>query len=239
MIRNFMKYAHKEMHGHDSDWKRLPIAQHHRLPTRLLDWTNSPFVALHFTVCKPRHFEDAGAVWAVNFVELSTCQQVPEELLEILKNKKVKVFTGDELVSAGIRFLGDLDRFSGTRAFMLFFEPPSIDERIANQYALHSVMSSAEEDPQSWLLRLGRKVCRRIVFPQELKPEIRDRLDMMNVTERTLFPGLDGLTDWLQRYYGPTFWDENEWNSLRQRMGEPDERTGEGPGGSRSAAGAI
>ena len=49
----------------------------------------------------------------------------------------------------------------------------------------------------------GTNSMAKVVIPAELKWEIRDKLDQSNITERVLFPGLDGLCAWLSRQYYP------------------------------------
>jgi hypothetical protein len=50
-------------------------------------------------------------------------------------------------------------------------------------------------------VRTPPRLCRRVLVPAELKWEVRDKLDQANINERTLLPGLDGLSRWLERYY--------------------------------------
>ena len=52
-------------------------------------------------------------------------------------------------------------------------------------------------------MRSHPQLYRKVVVPAELKWEVRDKLDQANINERTLFPGLDGLSRWLVRYYFP------------------------------------
>lgn len=77
-----------------------------------------------------------------------------------------------------------------------------MDERIINQYALHSVISSPTVVFDD-LLNKNHGCYKKIVIPHDLKWEIRDKLDQANVTERVLFSGLDGLSKWLHKHYSP------------------------------------
>jgi hypothetical protein len=41
-----------------------------------------------------------------------------------------------------------------------------------------------------------------VPIPSALKQEIRDRLLVMNISERTMYPGLEGTAKWHRAYYG-------------------------------------
>jgi len=90
---------------------------------------------------------------------------------------------------------------------VLFFEPPSLDERIVNQAAVLSAMSNAKVQMEDWL-EAHPDLWRAWRIPCQVKAEVRERLDQANVNERVLMPDLDGLASWLRRYYSPGFTDE-------------------------------
>jgi hypothetical protein len=197
MLRNFRKYAHLEARNADSIWDWLALGQHRGLPTRLVDWTYSPLVALHFATENPADFDVDGVVWCVNFVEAN--KRLPSRLRRILEAEGSDTFTVEML--AGFETLREFDALSRD-PFVIFLEPPAVDQRILNQLALFSVMSSPETELGAWLSRRP-DLYRRVIVPAALKWEIRDKLDQANVNERVLFPGLDGLGRWLARYYTP------------------------------------
>jgi len=197
LIRNFKKYAHRDVVQRDSFWHWLSVAQHHGLPTRLLDWTFSPLVALHFMTAFIDTFDSDGVVWCVSYRKAH--EHLPEMLRERLTCEGADVFTVQML--NGLESMEAFDQLSDT-PFALFFEPPSIDDRIVNQYALFSVLSDPTICMDDWLAN-HPDYCRRVLVPAELKWEIRDKLDQANVNERVLFPGLDGLSQWLRRMYVP------------------------------------
>jgi hypothetical protein len=198
LVRNFRKYAHAQAAAAvDTIWHWLALGQHHGLPTRLVDWTYSPFVALHFATDHPRHYAEDGVVWCVNFVEAN--RLLPDRLKAILQEEHSDTFT--------VEMLGEFPSLRafdalGRDPFVIFLEPPSLDTRILNQFALFSLMPTPSARLDHWL-EAHPKLFRKVVVPAELKWEVRDKLDQSNINDRTLFPGLDGLSRWLARYYMP------------------------------------
>jgi hypothetical protein len=196
LVRNFRKYAHKDVVEYDSIWNWLSLAKHHGLPTRLVDWTFSPYVAMHFLTSSMNRYNEDGAIWVVDYVEVH--KHLPGRLRELLSEEGSDVFT-IEMLNSAIKDLNEFDSISD-EVFLLFYEPPSIDQRIINQYALFSLLSSPDIYVDEWLKK-HPEIARKFIIPADLKWEIRDKLDQANITERVLFPGLDGLSIWLKRLY--------------------------------------
>ncbi|MCF7858795.1 MAG: FRG domain-containing protein [Candidatus Cloacimonetes bacterium] len=198
LLRNFSKYAHQNVVERDSIWHWLSVAQHHGLPTRLMDWTYSPYIAMHFATENIEKYDLDGVIWAVDYIEVN--RFVPERLKIELEKEGANVFTSKML----IKHLNSLSDFSkvSDEDFVLFIEPPSIDDRFINQFAFFSISSNPQLAMDEWLKK-HPEIWMRIIIPKEMKWEIRDKLDQANITERVLFPGLDGLSQWLKRQYKP------------------------------------
>jgi hypothetical protein len=198
MLRNFRKYAQMQTVPQDSVWNWLAVAQHHGLPTRLLDWTYSPYVALHFATERIDQYDVDGVIWCVDYSV--TNQWLPQRLKQVLVEEGSDVFTAEMLTGAAPT-LSEFDALAN-EPFVAFLEPPSLDNRIINQFALFSLLSSPDARLDRWLAERPHAF-RKLVIPAGLKWEIRDKLDQANITERVLYPGLDGLSRWLTRYYTP------------------------------------
>jgi hypothetical protein len=214
LLRNFRKYAQSMAGELGSFWRLLTVAQHYGLPTRLMDWTYSPYVALHFVTENHRQFHVDGVIWVVDFHMVHT--HLPKELHSLLESEGAQAFTVELLTSLKletecatpdsssfhefVETLTEFDRLGAAEDFLLFFEPPSIDDRIINQFALFSVMPNPRSRIDNWL-KSHPEFFRRIIIPAELKWECRDKLDQCNITERVMLPGLGGLCTWLKRHY--------------------------------------
>jgi hypothetical protein len=83
---------------------------------------------------------------------------------------------------------------------MIIIEPPSINARIVNQYSFFSLVPMAMDDIEEFLDRRTENTV-KYVIAKELRWRVRDMLDQLNMSERIVYPGLDGLSRWIARHY--------------------------------------
>jgi len=201
LIRSFRKFAKDGLFDKQSEWYILAVAQHNGLPTRCLDWTWSPMVALHFACGKVEHKEEDGVVWCLDATIL---REINEKIIKPNKSIKGVSWVYDTKLLednfAKLKNITEQDKDD----FLILWEPPSIDTRIANQGGLLSISNQINKSQDQILIKYIKDypdLVHRIIIKSEIKGRIRDMLDMNNISERTLFPGLPGLCDWLKRYY--------------------------------------
>jgi hypothetical protein len=81
-------------------------------------------------------------------------------------------------------------------------EPPSLDGRIIAQAACFTLCSDKSQPFDAFLEAHGLGgTLTKFVVPGGQVARFRDQLDLASVDERRLFPGLDGVADYLRRYY--------------------------------------
>lgn len=200
ILRNFSKYAVKmEPLLSESIWRQLIIGQHYGLPTRLLDWTYSPLIGLHFATSGEflKDMEEHNSVlWQIDILEMN--RLLPERYRKKLADENAYLFTLDmlnQLVSDLKTYDADMQDNS-----MILLEPPSLDQRIINQYSYFTIVPQRIDSLEMFLDDKTFNT-KKYVIDKKIKWKIRDMLDQLNINERIIFPGLDGLSEWIKRHY--------------------------------------
>lgn len=197
ILRNFIRYSRPHMEqGQISTLELLIAAQHHGLPTRLLDWTYSPLVAAHFATVEPNRSTDR-VVWKLDWVRVH--EHFGLQPLAFLESDFKNL-----LHKRGLESIWDLFQLDDTfdKPLVCMLEPPSLNPRIISQSATFTI-SSTKTQPLEALLRANdlTSTLTRFIIPVSRVNRVRDQLDLCSVDERRLFPDLDGVSAEMRRYY--------------------------------------
>lgn len=200
LLENFIKYVSIEDPTiNESIWKAMIVGQHHGLPTRLLDWTHSSLVALHFaeTESDLSNLDKHDCViWRIDAREIN--QKLPPKYKSVLEQKRTFIFSlklFSECANSITEYDQDMENHS-----LVMLEPPSIDQRIVNQYSFFTLLPSGITDFVQYLNDNTERTIKYII-DRTLRWDLRDILDQLNMNERTVYPGKDGIAKWLARHY--------------------------------------
>lgn len=153
----------REMPAPDDDWAWYALMQHHRAPTRLLDWTTSPFVAAYFACVE--EWEGDGVVWLVHARTL----RVESEKEAV---KKVGTYWPNR----------PSERMVAQQGFFVYPGVVGDDlEPVIDEF-LRPVHGAVDGE-----------VYGKLVIPTAVKPALLKQLRLMNISAASLFPGVDGL----------------------------------------------
>ncbi len=187
IVRIFKRKAHLFLDHVPDDkdaFQWLALMQHHGAPTRLLDFTWSPFVAAFFAL--ERATKDA-AIWAV--------------FVPAMWREKHEVKFPDKRVplnQLGMRNPGNYERyFLGNKTpFVTSGDPLVMNKRLIAQsgtFVVPGVLDQPVEEILTTYPEPSSPVAKFVLRTSALRTEAMLALYTMNLTNSTLFPDLDGL----------------------------------------------
>ena len=168
-----------------NDFEWLFLMQHHSMPTRLLDWTESPLVALYFAVTENETEE--GALWVLLPTVLNEKSNYrPDYPLEIpsFEDEDLKNYLPETVASE-----------HRSRLFPSAAIAPRNSQRMQSQQGVFTI-SHREATPIEDVGAVGspRDHVWRYLIPPGSKDTLRSELKILGITRFQLFPELDSLS---------------------------------------------
>ena len=183
ILRIFKRKAHlllTHLPDEDDSFQWLGLMQHHGAPTRLLDFTWSPYVAAFFAL---ERATDEAAVWAVSTSRLNNrrpsratranSQAKPEEMAPWVRGGYETYF------------------LPNTNRIVVGGEPHRMNERLVAQSGTFLMPGVLDEPIDSLAPRDA--IAKFVLDARVIRRSAMAELYRMNISNATLFPGLDGL----------------------------------------------
>lgn len=168
-----------------SEWEWMFTMQHHRAPTRLLDWSESPLAALYFVVSDAENAKRDGAVWCLDPLALNAEARIANFRFA----NEIPAFGVDEVLNSYLP--SRVDGSPSTQSPVAIMGPRN-NARMAAQLGVFTINHRDHTPIES--IGAGKHAWRWVV-PSAAKKDIRRELELLGITALTLFPELDRVAD--------------------------------------------
>ena len=207
-----------------NDWEALAIAQHHGLPTRFMDWSTNPLVALYFACRSSKKDKNGQPLDSAVYVLISEPQrlsdlrrEVEQDLRPVKDSDTYRTSetdgdpyedfgldgNSDPVVDDAVEDTAVEKTGKGVREIANHFPRPfDIDENTIYDpphvspriRAQDGVLLACHQPMQP----LEENDVLELVISHDAHDDIRRRLDQYGVFDKQLFPDLDGIAKWLK-----------------------------------------
>lgn len=192
-----------------SDFDILTKLQHYGLPTRLLDVTMNPLVALYFACCTKEYSNNTDGAEGIDGAVYYSSAYGEDSLnreIQILSSVAKKELDGDCTLKKLVESLNlsffKIDRFINILQSHHFVLPSYSNSRIICQsgaFLLSGAINVYEDPDDIWNSKVQKSVCslkeafskEKLIIDSNAKDTILDELDFLNINEGSLFPELE------------------------------------------------
>jgi hypothetical protein len=189
----------------DDEWFLLFYMQHYKIPTRLLDWSESPFTALYFavtgkfepsskTASGEMEFESDAAVWILNPTKWNT------SAWDNFRWKKGIAYTNEANLNSYRPPLRGRDNKDIPIAMHGSHNSPRIVAQ-RGTFTIFGASTQSMEEHFSKNKNFSDQLV-KVVIAKKLIPAFRNSLFSYGVTESVIYPDLEGLSHEIKREFG-------------------------------------
>lgn len=177
------------LHGTLTEFDRLFVAQHYGVPTRLLDWSENPFIALYFALSSGSASEQA-CVWVLDPL-LWTKESLNNPLLPRIP---------DPADNAAIRFLESLRDPLAPRNDPIAISANYTNARVVAQRGTFTIFGCGSASME--MLSYAKKCLRCYLIAPSVRSELHRKLLAIGYTHSVIYPDLSGLGTELRTSFG-------------------------------------
>lgn len=187
--------AHLESSPKDN-WEWLFVMQHYGCPTRLLDWSESPLVALYFALegvtTANVADDDNPVIWCLKPLELN------KKFTAIPQGEDIPTLTSGNLTTNAIENSYGIERYTDA-LYPLTITAPFNNDRINAQRGIFTLFGYKTQ-PLEELLECNTFL-EKIIVKRECIQEVKKQLFKLGITSTTIYPELDSISKDIKSEY--------------------------------------